>query len=205
MSFDGQIVDKKNSVLFPVNKGMWIFIFFDFILFLGLILFHYLNGLDFPKEYDFAKSELLFSFAVLNTFILITSGLTIGLSKVAAHDKNKFLSTVFISITVIFGLLFVAGRATDCVYLAGKGYQYGLESFEVLNDGISIFFTSYFFTYFVFMLHLLIGLVMLLILLVRLVRTDEISTMYAKLNSTAIYWSYLVMVWIFIFSMLFLI
>ncbi|NOX66991.1 MAG: hypothetical protein GXO85_14645 [Chlorobi bacterium] len=205
MSFDDQIIDEKNSNLFSVNRGMWIFIFFDFILFAGLLIYHYISGLDFQAEYDFAKSELLLSFATFNTIILLTSGLTIGLSKVAALDKNKFLSMIFISVTFIFGLLFMVNRLIDCVYLAGKGYQYSLESFANLSEGLSIFFTTYFFAYFIFMLHLVIGLVLLLILLIILARTDEISKVYTKLNSVVIYWSYLTMIWLFIFPMLFLI
>ena len=205
MPFDDQKIDEKNSDLFSVNKGMWIFILLDFILFAGLLIYHFIGGLDFQTEYSFAKSELLLSFGFFNTIILLTSGLTMGLAKVAALDKNKFLSMVFISVTVIFGLLFIVNRVIDCTYLAGKDYLYGLESFESLSEGLSLFFTSYFFTYFIFLLHLFAGLVMLFITLLKLIKTEEISKEFSKLNSTVVYWSYLTMIWIFIFPILFLI
>ncbi len=205
MSLDNQIAFKQSSSSYSVNKGIWIFIFMDFILFLGLLIYHYISGLDFKTEYTFARSELLLSFATFNTIILLSCGLTITLAKVSAMNKNKFLSIVFVSVTFVFALIFMVNRLIDCVYLAGKGYQYGLEFFGNLNEGLSLFFTSYFFVYFIFMIHIVIGLILLLLLLMKLSKTEEINDVYVKLNSTVIYWNYLTVIWLFIFPMLFLI
>ena len=205
MSSNEQIVNKDSQNLFKVNKGMWVFIFIDFILFAGLLTFHYLSGNDLQNEFTFAKSQLLISFGFVNTIILLTSGLTMGLSKVAAYNKNDFLSIVFVFITFVFAMLFIANRAIDCTYLYGKGFLYGTEAFANLSAGLSLFFTSYFIIYFFFMAHILIGVILLSMLLFNLIKDIPIEDKYSKLNFTVIYWSYLTFVWAFVFPILFLV
>jgi len=205
MSSNEQKVNEDSQNLFRVNKGMWVFIFIDFLLFAGLLAYHYLNGSDFQNEYNFAQSQLLFSFGFFNTIILLTSGLTMGLSKVAAFNKNDFLSIVFVFVTFVFAMLFMANRAIDCAYLFGKGYLYGTEAFVNLSAGLSLFFTSYFIIYFFFMAHLIVGLVLLSMLLLNLINDTPTAEKHSKLNFTVIYWSYLTMIWAFIFPILFLV
>jgi len=205
MSSNEQIVSEDYQNLFRVNQGMWIFIFIDFLLFAGLLAYHFSNGGDFQKEFASAQSQLLFSFGVLNSIILFTSGLTMGLSKVAAFNKNDFLSMVFIFVTLMLAMLFLANRAIDCAYLFEKGFLYGTESFVTVSEGIALFFTTYFVIYFIFMVHLLIGIVLLIMSLISFVKNIEPKDKYAKLNFTVIYWSYLTMIWVFIFPILFLI
>ncbi len=205
MSSNEQIVNEDSQNLFKVNKGMWVFIFIDFLLFAGLLAYHYLSGSDLQNEYTFAKSQLLLSFGFFNTVILLTSGLTMGLSKVAAFNKNSFLSTVFVFVTFVFAMLFIANRAIDCTYLFGKGYLFGTEAFANLSAGLSLFFTSYFIIYFFFMAHLLVGIILLSMLLFNLIKDIPVADKHLKLNFTVIYWSYLTLVWAFVFPILFLI
>ncbi|MDA3861712.1 MAG: hypothetical protein PF445_10835 [Melioribacteraceae bacterium] len=205
MSSNEQIVNEDSQNLFRVHKGMWVFIFIDFILFAGLLAYHYLNGSDLQNEYSFAKSQLLFSFGFFNTIILLTSGLTMGLSKVAAYNKNDFLSIVFVFITFVFAMLFIANRAIDATYLYGKGFQFGTETFANLSAGLALFFTSYFVIYLFFMLHLFAGIILLSMLMFNLIKDIPITDKHSKLNFTVIYWSYLTMVWAFVFPILFLV
>ncbi|MCF6271450.1 MAG: cytochrome c oxidase subunit 3 [Melioribacteraceae bacterium] len=205
MSSNEQIVSEDYQNLFRVNKGMWIFIFIDFLLFAGLLAYHFLSGGDFQNEFAFGKSQLLFSFGVLNTIVLFTSGLTIGLSKVAVFNKNDFLSTIFIFITFIFAMLFFANRAIDCSYLFDKGFLLGTETFISSSKGVALFFTTYFIINFIFTLHLLIGIILLIMLLIDSMKDLEPKDKFAKLNFTVIYWNYLTIIWVFIFPILFLI
>ncbi len=64
---------------------------------------------------------------------------------------------------------------------------------------------SYFIVYFFFMAHVLVGLVLLVILLFKLIKDIPDEEKYSKLNFTVIYWSYLTMVWAFVFPILFLV
>ncbi len=205
MSSNEQIVNKDSQNLFKVNKGMWVFIFVDFLLFAGFLAYHYLNGSDFQNEYSFAKSQLLISFGFVNTIILLTSGLTMGLAKVAAYNKNDFLSIAFVFVTFVFAMLFIANRAIDCTYLYGKGFLYGTEAFANLSAGLSLFFSSYFIIYFFFMAHILLGVILLSMLLFNLIKDIPIEDKNSKLNFTVIYWSYLTFVWAFVFPILFLV
>jgi len=200
-----QIVNDDFKNLFKVNKGLWIFILIDFLVFIGLLAYHLSNGFEYKNEFVFAKSQLLFSFGFFNTIILLTSGLTIGLSKVALFNKNNFLSTVFVFVTFMFAMIFIANRAIDCTYLLNNGYMFGSDAFSNLSVGLSSFFTTYFLIYFIFMIHLFAGIVFLVILLLNLIKDVDEKLKYIKLNFTVVYWSYLSMIWAFIFPILFLI
>ncbi len=205
MSSNEQIVNEDTQNLFNVNKGMWIFIFIDFIIFAGLLAYHFQGSSEYQSDYLFAKSQLLFSFAFFNTIILLTSSLTMGLAKVAAFNKNDFLSIVFVFVTFVFAMLFLANRAIDCTYLMGNGFQFGTEAFSELSAGLASFFTSYFIVYFFFMAHVLVGLVLLVLLLLGFIKDIPLEEKYSKLNFAVIYWSYLTMVWVLVFPILFLV
>ncbi len=125
MSSNEQVVIEDSQNLFWIDKWVWIFIPINFLLFAGLLAYHYSTGLDYRMEYQFAQSQLLISFGFFNTIILLTSGLTMGLSKVAAYNKNDFLSIVFVFTTFVFAMLFLSVRAIDCTYLYGQGYLLG--------------------------------------------------------------------------------
>ncbi len=205
MSSNEKLVTEDSQNLFKVHKGMWVFIFLDFLLFAGLLAYHYSNGADFTKEYSFAQSQLLQSFGFFNTIILLTGGLTMGLAKVAAFEKNNFLSIVFVLVTFTFAMLFLTNRAIDCTFLYGKGYLFGTEAFENLSAGLSQFFTTYFIIYFTFMAHLFIGIILLSMLLINLIKDIPAKDKNLKLNFTVIYWSYLTIVWVVVYPILFLI
>ena len=205
MSSNEQIVSEDFQNLFRVNKGMWIFIFIDFLLFAGFLGYHISSGMEFGNDFAFGRSQLLQSFGFINIIILLTSGLTMGLSKVAAFNKNNFLSIVFVFVTFVLAMIFISNRAIDCTYLFGKGFLFGADSFSELNNGLSTFFTSYFLIYFLFMIHLFVGVIMLVMLLLNLIKAEEQNNRFAKLNFTVIYWSYLTLVWVVIFPVLYLI
>lgn len=205
MSSDETLVNEDSQNLFAVSKWMWVFIFVDFIIFATLLAYHFQNSSDFPSEYIFAKTQLLFSFAFFNTIILLTASLSMGLSKVAALNKNSFLSIVFVFVAFVLAMLFIANRAIDCTYLAGKGFQFGTDAFAELSTGLASFFTSYFIVYFLFMAHLLVGIILLVLLLLKLIKDIPTEEKYSKLNFTVVYWSYLTIVWVVVFPVLFLI
>lgn len=204
MPSNEKIVNDDFQSLFRINKGLLAFIFIDFLIFLGLLAYHISNGFEFKDEFAIAKSQLLLSFGFFNIVILLTSGLSIGLSRVALFNKNNFLAIVFVFVTFVLAMLFIANRAIDCTYLFGKGFLFGTEAFASLSAGVASFFTTYFVIYFFFMAHLFVGIIFVLMLLSNLIKDLDEKSKHSSLSFTVVYWNYLTMIWVFIFPILFL-
>ncbi|WP_218186238.1 cytochrome c oxidase subunit 3 [Marinifilum fragile] len=86
------------------KTGMWIFIFTELLLFGGLFIvysvYRYLN----PLAFHLAAEELNTTLGTINTAILLVSSMTIAMSISAIQYKNKRLTLILMTITLLLAL-----------------------------------------------------------------------------------------------------
>ena len=114
-------------------------------------------------------------------------------------DKNIALGNysrlkIWLSLTILLGLVFLAGQ--------------GLEWTHLINQGITasrnLFGTTFFTLTGFHGLHVIIGLVMLSILLGMAVAVEFKSPHSAAVESISLYWHFVDVVWVVIFSIVYL-
>ena len=173
--------------------GFWIYIMTDCILFASLfasfvVLRH--------NTWAASSSQDIFSlpFVLIETVILLTSSFTMGLALLAVKNHHKKEALAWLSLTFLLGALFL-----------------GLELHEFSNlvaDGNSwresAFLSSYFTLVGTHGLHITAGLIWIAVTTFRLAKLGIKDITLKQMSLLALFWHFLDVVWIFIFSIVYL-
>jgi cytochrome o ubiquinol oxidase subunit 3 len=173
--------------------GFWIYIMSDCILFATLfatyaVLHTHTFGGPGPAE--------LFSMPLVlaETFILLTSSFTYGLGLIFAYRQNKTMTLFWLSMTFILGAAFVAIELTEFSHLLAEGHSWKN----------SAFLSSYFTLVGTHGLHVSLGLVWMITLIIQVKQRGLTNMMRGKLFTLSLFWHFLDIVWIFIFTIVYL-
>lgn len=173
--------------------GFWLYLMSDFILFGALFAtYAVLSASTFGGPTARALFNLPYTF--VQTLVLLLSTLTIGLGGAAAHRRNKNLTLA------LFGVSFVLG----CVFL---GMQLGEFSLYIQQGNSwmrSAFLSAYFTLVGTHTVHIVLGLFWMLVLLYPVIREGILPSSIRRLTCLRMFWQFLNIVWVFIFSFVYL-
>ena len=205
---------------FNVEYGklmMWYFLMSDSFTF-GAFLISYgsirfaTNGWPDPnhvfRAFPFmGETNLPLVFVSLMTFILIMSSVTMVLAVAAGHNNDQKKVTFYMILTVIGGLMFLSCQAWEWWHLHSEGAWWGQNPFPN-SDGsrATTNFTNYFFTITGFHgFHVFSGVVINSIMLIKNLRGDfEKRGHYLMIEKAGLYWHFVDLVWVFVFTCFYL-
>lgn len=171
----------------------WAYLMTDLLMFAGLFAaFAVLRTNTFggPGEKDIYQLPLVLA----ETFILLISSYTAGLAVFFAGRSRVKTVFALLYATGVLGASFLALELTEFGHLIAEG-----NSFQ--RSG---FLSSYFGLVGTHGLHITVGLLWLAILLVFLSKRGLRESMIRKITLFGIFWHFLDIVWIFIFSIVYL-
>jgi cytochrome o ubiquinol oxidase subunit 3 len=176
-----------------VVLGFWIYLMTDFVLFAGLFAtFLVLRANTFGGP----GGSQLFSlpFALIETILLLTSSFVAGMSLLAARSNSvKAVITCLITAGVL-GAGFIAMEASEFTRLIASGN----------GPTRSGFLSSYFTLVATHGLHVTIGLLWLIALIISISMRGLTRPNMRKLVLWSLFWHFLDIVWIFIFTIVYL-
>ncbi len=173
--------------------GFWIYIMTDCILFASLFAtFIVLRN----STYGGPAGNEIFSmpYVLAETMILLVSSFTCGLGMLAAHNRDKAKTILWFGATFLLGAAFLAMELNEFSSLVSEGYSWRASAF------LSAFFTLVG----THGLHILIGLTWIAFLIILILRKGLNKTNVKRLTLLGIFWHFLDIVWIFIFTIVFL-
>ena len=174
--------------------GFWIYLMTDCILF--ATLFATFAVLRNATAGGPGGSELFdLPFVLVETMILLTSSFTVGLAILASTRGLKKQTLFWLGITFALGAAFLAMELYEFNHLVGEGFGWDRSAF------LSAFFTLVA----THGLHIAIGLLWLGVMIYRLIRFKFKETDIKRLALFGLFWHFLDVVWIFIFSIVYLI
>jgi cytochrome c oxidase subunit III len=187
--------------------GMWVFLVTEMLFFGGMFATYLVYRHMYPAAFTAASREMIVWAGTTNTFVLITSSLTMALAVHAAQLGQRRLLMFFLVVTMALG----------CVFLGIKGFEYYTEYLEHHVPGFGlpfhaeqsqheqIFFSLYFMMTGIHALHMIIGLGIMSTMLWWSYR-GIITTEYTNpIEVSGLYWHFVDIVWIFLFPLLYLI
>jgi len=132
-----------------------------------------------------------FSVPLLNTFILLTSGVTITRTHLLLLQNNWRMTLCLMDTTILLGLTF----------LAIQFMEYNVARFNI-SDGIygSIFYLLTGFHGF----HVLVGVIFLIITRFRIANKKVNSKDHGSFEFASWYWHFVDIVWIFVYSFVYI-
>lgn len=171
----------------------WIYLMTDLLMFAGLFAaFAALRGSTFggPTEKELYSLPLVFG----ETMLLLASSYTAGLAVYVA-EKNKLKATVWLlGATGVLGAGFLALELSEFATLIREGHSFTRSGF----------LSSYFSLVGTHGLHITAGLLWLAILLAFMLKRGLGGSMVRKITLFSTFWHFLDIVWIFIFSIVYL-
>jgi cytochrome o ubiquinol oxidase subunit 3 len=133
-------------------------------------------------------------FILAETLILLTSSFTCGLATLAIHRLDKRQTLLWLFVTLAFGCAFLGFELTEFSHLISEGNSWARSAF------LSSFFTLIG----VHGIHITVGVFWLLVMMVQITKHGFTKGNIHKLSLFSLFWHFLDIVWIFIFTIVYL-
>lgn len=173
--------------------GFWIYLMTDVIIFgtffaAYIVLRNNTNGGPGPAE--------LFELGgiIASTVILLTSSYTCGLALLAMNKGNKRALIRWLGVTVLLGCIFIGLEISEFTHLLHNGATMGSSAF------LSAFYTLVG----THGLHVIIGIVWMIAVMLQLAKKGITPVTKRKVNVISLFWHFLDVVWIFVFTVVYL-
>lgn len=186
-------LSKKASIEYRASIGFWLYLMTDVVLFGSLFAtFVVLRNATAAGP---AGSEIFeLPIILTETIILLLSSFTCGLAMIGLHRKNVKFIVSMLAVTYILGVAFLTIELNEFVTLVGDGHSWQQSAF------LSAFFTLVG----THGLHITVGLLWLLVFIVRLLKKGIDAKSRRQLLLFSMFWHFLDIIWIFIFTVVYL-
>ncbi|MCW3480319.1 cytochrome o ubiquinol oxidase subunit III [Neisseriaceae bacterium JH1-16] len=173
--------------------GFWIYLMTDCILFASAfaayaVLFGNVNGGVSGKDIFELK------YVLVETFALLFSSITYGFAMISAHKGNKSAVLGWLAVTFLFGATFIGMELNEFHHLIAEGH----------GPQTSAFLSSFFALVGLHGLHVTAGLVWMAVMMTEVVKTGLTSRSLTRLNCLSLFWHFLDIVWICVFTVVYL-
>lgn len=173
--------------------GFWVYLMTDCMLFATLFATYavlHTNVSGGPAARD------LFSlpFALAETLILLTSSFICGFVLLAAQRYKKNKTILLLTLTFLLGLAFLVMELTEFTHFVKEGNSWQRSAF------LSSFFTLVG----THGLHITTGLIWILVMLGQIFFNGITMTFIRRITCFALFWHFLDVIWIFIFTIVYL-
>jgi cytochrome c oxidase subunit 3 len=211
---------------FQIEYGklmMWFFLLSDAFTFSAFLIYY---GAQRFSKMTWPDPDLVFQsipgitdtgaplvFVGIMTFILIASSVTMVLAVEAGHRNAKKEVVWWMVATIIGGFTFLGCQALEWTHLHHEGFWWGtVPSAEVITelgaDGVSAQqFANLFFTITGFHgFHVFTGvLINIIILIMTMAGVFERRGHYLMVEKVGLYWHFVDLVWVFVFTFFYLV
>lgn len=173
--------------------GFWIFLITDLILFATLFATFVILR---TRTNGGPTGEELFSVPMFTaeTFILLTSSFTSGLAVLGLRNGKVKHAAGWLIVTILLGMAFVGLEISEFVNMVGEG----------ATISASAFLSAFYILVGTHGLHVSVGIIWMTGATIQLIRYGINETTNRKVNVVSLYWHFLDVVWIFIYTVVYL-
>ncbi|WP_407268601.1 cytochrome aa3 quinol oxidase subunit III [Radiobacillus sp. PE A8.2] len=173
--------------------GFWIFLGAEIILFSTIFASYFV--LEHNTAGGPAGDELfVIKDVLIQTFILLTSSFTCGLAIHEMRHNNRRDMVVWLVVTLLLGFGFVYMEINEFIHYVHEGATIQTSGF------LSAFFTLLG----THGLHVSLGIGWMSLLIIQVIRRGLTAVTTRKIFIASLYWHFLDVVWIFIFTFVYL-
>lgn len=184
-----------HSGITNAKLAVWLFLASEIMLFATLFTTYLvlrMGAVSWPWGWDVLNVPL----AMANTFVLISSSVTIVLAYVGVYNKSRSQFRLWMGATLLLSF----------VFLGIKAVEYGAKFEHGISPATSVFYAVYFTMTGLHGLHVVGGIVLNAVLL-GMSWSDECWSdplFLGRIEGAGLYWHFVDIVWIFLFPALYL-
>jgi cytochrome c oxidase subunit 3 len=165
---------------------------------------------DVFTHFPFLHGEHPLLFVALMTFILIMSSVTMVLAVNYGHKMEKKKVILWLSLTIVGGAIFLGSQAWEWSHfihgLAGDDGIFVPATLISNPYGLPLFADYFFFITGFHGFHVFSGVILLIILLINVIKgTYEKRGHYEMVEKVGLYWHFVDLVWVFVFTFFYLV
>ena len=225
---------KGGASPFGVSYGkmmMWFFLISDAFTFSGLLSAYGFMRHKYPEiwpdpgqvftHFPFYEGHIPLAYVGLMTFILIMSSVTMVLAVEAGHRNDKKAVTLWMLLTIIGGFMFVGSQAWEWFHFI-TGTDHGAIRNQLIDGkwidapfyganltyneyGLPVFGDFFFFITGFHGTHVFSGVIINIIIFCNvLAGTYEKRGHYEMVEKVGLYWHFVDLVWVFVFTFFYL-
>jgi heme/copper-type cytochrome/quinol oxidase subunit 3 len=186
--------EHTSTGLSSTKLAMWLFLASECLLFGGLITAYILyRGASLKGPYPEDVFDI--AYTSVSSFILVASSLTMVFAHNAALDRDYARMRLWLTGTAMLGLAFVGGQV----------YEFTAFYHEGLSITTNLFGSTFYVLTGFHGVHVTVGILMLLILVVMSWRGSLSDEPAFPVEMVGLYWHFVDIVWIVIFTLVYLI
>lgn len=179
----------------PGDLAIWLFIYAELLVF-GVFFITYMvvRGQNI-ELFNESQLQLNKTLGMINTLVLITSSYFVVKCVNAIKRDEQERSIVWLFVAIIMGMVFVLSKTHEFSGLFGQG----------IGLGYNKFYTYYIAMTFFHYMHVILGLLILVFILIKSFRHGYTMSDYSGMETGAVYWHMVDLVWIVLFPLVYLI
>lgn len=190
---DTSVPDPHQDTYSKTIMGFWMYLMTDCLIF-GTLFATYAVLHD--NTFGGPSSKDLYSlpFAFIETMLLLCSSLTCGMATLSSlkRDKNKILA--WLGITFLLGIGFISMELTEFSHLVEEGYSWKR----------SAFLSAFFALVGTHGTHIAVGLLWMAVMAAQVYFQGVNVDTFRRLIAFNMFWHFLDLIWIFIFTFVYL-
>ncbi len=184
-----ELKHKNETTIF----GFWVYLMTDLLMFAVLFAcFAVLRGSTFGGPAESEHYDL--TFVLVETLLLLTSSFTVGLAMIEAHKKDLRGVLLLLFITFVLGATFLGMEIYEFSHLINEGYNW--QASASLSAFFALVGTHG--------LHIAAGLFWMILIVIYMLKRGLTDSSVRKLSLFSLFWHFLDIVWIFIFTIVYL-
>lgn len=173
--------------------GFWIYILTDCILFSCLFATFLVVNHASPFAPSL-KSHIELNYVLIETFVLLASNFTFCLASLSLMREKIGQVQLWLLMTLLLGAIFVGMELNEFYHLATGDFNWNVSA------QASAFFTLVG----THGLHVSFGLLWIFTLFIQFFMIKNLKTMKRRMTTLGLFWNFLDIVWIFVFSIVYL-
>ncbi|MEX3960316.1 cytochrome o ubiquinol oxidase subunit III [Trinickia symbiotica] len=178
----------------PTVLGFWLYLMTDCVLFAALFAAFAVMSNEFAGG-STGRDLFNISGVALETGALLVSSITYGFAMISAHRRQRRAVLGWLVVTFVLGAFFLAQELREFSQLIAGG----------AGPDRSAFLSSFFTLVGTHGLHVTAGLVWMAVLVAHVVRSSDISERdLTRLTCLSLFWHFLDIVWIGVFTFVYL-
>jgi len=186
--------------------GIWLFLMTEVMMFGGLFVAYTVYRFNHPQAFAQGSAEMDIVLGSINSAILLTSSLTMGLAEFSAKFGRVRLSGILLFTTILIGLAFLGIKFTEYYehYQQHEAPGVWFNHVGPHAPEVQMFFVFYFLMTGLHAVHMSIGILLLLGLIARNMVGSFSAAYHTPITVVGLYWHFVDIVWIFLYVIFYL-